>query len=430
MGYRKHTIKIFMYGNIIIKRFGYAIILCLLLAPQAWGFGEMLMPAGRGGAAPGSGWTVGGQTYNSRVKVTTDYTLVDAALTTFPLHLQIDSSAGISGDNMQTILDDLCGGDDNGESRKYKVAVTTSDGSTQLKVEAVNVYCNAGTGEWADYWFEADSISDSAGTDFYFYWDTDTTDNTSYVGSINQDEANANAVWDGQSAVMVHHLNGATVAACDDSSSGGNDIASESGSPDYQQAGTAGYGINFVKASGEYLVVSDNDSLTFGNGSTDSPFSVFAVVRPDSTIDAAVAMIAEKEAEYQFYSVSRKTTLLILDGPAYEWADQAAYTSGSFLTLAATYSGVGGETAQTEIYPYVNGTNAANTNDEYNTYVAMENRATSLFVGKGSLASREWDGIIDELHIYAKEFSAAEVKVLHHAAFDTLLEYGTIETNP
>jgi len=61
---------------------------------------------------------------------------------------------------------------------------------------------------------------------------------------VTTSQENITGVWD-SNFKMVQHLNGANVAACDDSTSNNNDMAAEEGDPTYQQAGKIGYGIGY-----------------------------------------------------------------------------------------------------------------------------------------------------------------------------------------
>ena len=166
----------------------------------------------------------------------------------------------------------------------------------------------------------------------------------------------------------------------------------------------------------EYISVQDSESLSFGNGTSDSPFSLEAWVKMN---DASGFMILTKgaynvNAEYNFYTNgSDKLHFIIYDesvsatyqGRLYD----TALTSfeGQWIHCVATYDGRGGTSAKDGINLYLNGSAVDNANLSGGSYVSMENLGADLIIGKdGSTFAK---GSIDEAKVYSKELSATEV---------------------
>ena len=113
----------------------------------------------------------------------------------------------------------------------------------------------------------------------------------------------------------------------------------------------------FVKSSSQYISISDTDSLSFGDGSNDLPFSCTAWVNP---VDATNFQIAFKDTEWQFYlNSSDKLALFFEDesSGAYEYTTDSgsAISQNVWTHVAFTYNGVGGASANAGMKLYVNG---------------------------------------------------------------------------
>jgi len=133
------------------------------------------------------GWLSG---WDKRIKLNTDNTKIDVALTCFPVTVFLTST---QGEEVFTELD--------ADTDYMKVAFTKADGTTQLYAEcelfnvseSVGIY-HVSKSDWA--------ISDSVDTDFYMYYDNDHADNTTYIGSSGT--AAASNVWDDNFKAVYH----------------------------------------------------------------------------------------------------------------------------------------------------------------------------------------------------------------------------------
>jgi len=167
-------------------------------------FGALPQPAY---ADPGwlSGW-------DKRVKLTIDHTDIEAALSDFPILVYLSTSSGRGTDDVSFVFDELTS-DDN----RKKIAVTKSDGTTELYVE-IEKWDDANEHAWL--WVKVPDIASGADTDLYLYYDKDHADNDSYVGDTNSTPAEN--VWDANYQ-MVQHMKDTTTSTITDSTVNAND---------------------------------------------------------------------------------------------------------------------------------------------------------------------------------------------------------------
>jgi hypothetical protein len=135
-----------------------------------------------------SGWA-------KRIKITVDADQVDAALSNFPVPIYLSAASGISDDDVSCVFDELTS-----DANRKKIAVTTDDGTTQCYVE-IERWDDASEKAWLHV--KLPSVSESADTDLYLYYDSSQEDNTTYVGDTT--DAAAQSVWDSD-FVGVYHM--------------------------------------------------------------------------------------------------------------------------------------------------------------------------------------------------------------------------------
>lgn len=168
-----------------------------------------------------------------RVKLTIDHNDIDEDLTDFPLLIHISSSSGIGGDDVTFIFDEV-------GSNRFKIAVTTSDGTTQCYVEIE--YWDA-VNEEAWLWVRVPSINSSENTVLYLYYDDNKPDNTAYVGDPGS--AASEKVWDDNYLFVSHMADGPDSSHVRDSTGNHDGVKLASDEP-IQADGIMGYGQRFV----------------------------------------------------------------------------------------------------------------------------------------------------------------------------------------
>jgi hypothetical protein len=194
----------------------------------------------------------------------------------------------------------------------------------------------------------------------------------------------------------------------------------------------------FASSSNQSLRVSDSDHLSFGNGTSDSPFSVSFWMKWNSAVTADQYFFCKGDGssadEYQvFFDHSENEIKVILfDGtPArFEFAtfdfnpvsssiDGSSYLS-AWTHIAATYNGAGGSSARNGIKMYVNGTDHSASSTNGSSYTAMENSATNFRVAASPLGGLTYDGYLDEFVVFSgSALTQAQVTGIYNAGCPT-----------
>jgi len=164
-----------------------------------------------------------------------DYTDIDATLLDHPVAIKLSTSSGISGDDVSAVFDEL-------GSSSLKIAVTEDDGTTQQYVEVASW---DSTSEVAWLHTKCGSISSSANTVLYLYYDSAQSDNTTYVGV--QGSSAGELVWDSSFLAVFHSED--TSSPLTDSTSNDRD-ATGYGTPTYSATGIMEDAVTY--GSGDY----------------------------------------------------------------------------------------------------------------------------------------------------------------------------------
>ncbi len=177
-----------------------------------------------------------------------------------------------------------------------------------------------------------------------------------------------------------------------------------------------------------YVTVTDHGDFSFGDGSTDSPFSLMAWVyfTPSTATGEIISKIAGGENEWALYvrNIANGSLIYFLlqddSSGAQIYATTIDALSEGWHFIVATYSGVRdknavvGESAKKiGMYIYIDfvpidaiiGSNSSN-------YVAMENLNSDVFIGAAGVGGNLWDGKIDNVAVFSKELSPVEVASL------------------
>ena len=164
----------------------------------------------------------------------------------------------------------------------------------------------------------------------------------------------------------------------------------------------------------EYFTVSDNDNLSFGNGTTDSPFSISAWIKMDTATSFSICSkySSTNNLEYQFNFVSGGRLIFrLFDGGSTvrigRLTADISSNVGSWTNVVATYDG---SSTLAGIKIYVNNSRADVTDSSLNTYVAMHNTSAPFEIGR--YATSYADGLIDEVSIFNSELSASDVSTI------------------
>jgi len=195
--------------------------------------------------------------------------------------------------------------------------------------------------------------------------------------------------------------------------------------------GYASDGIPFPKGStsadfdgvDDYISVSDADNLSFGDGSSDSAFSLAAWVKSDTSGGARMICKGSGVAQEYSFTVSGGGALGLYLYDA-DFDNRITLTSGTNPTAGVwqhwvvTYDGSG---SFTNGKVYLNGSAVSSTASSAGTYVAMHNTSTPVEIGRhnvtisGTNYISYLNGHLDDVAVIAKELSAPEVSAIYNS---------------
>lgn len=184
-------------------------------------------------------------------------------------------------------------------------------------------------------------------------------------------------------------------------------------------------GFNLTNDGGnQYASVADHNDFSFGDGSTDSPFSIamwggradalgvaLAKYDPAGGADKEWSLVINNSLQLVF-TISDKS----VPAECYKRTDSGL--SAGWHHMVATYDGSGSANGM-ELY--VDGVKVtATTVSNGAGYVAMENLGEPVATGRYSdLASNPWNERIDDIRLYGRVLTAAEVNFLYNSGNGT-----------
>ena len=178
------------------------------------------------------------------------------------------------------------------------------------------------------------------------------------------------------------------------------------------------YSMDFDPLSDQYIDLGDSDVFSFGNGVTDSPFSISAWVNmTDATNFITIAKDATGGREYVITTLSAdKLHFYLLDSSSngYIGRISPAVTSnqGTWIHTVYTYNG---NSSSSGIKIYLNGSQVDNANYQGGSYTAMENTNTALNIGRQERGLNYTSGLIDEVAVFNVELTANDVQSIYNA---------------
>lgn len=194
----------------------------------------------------------------------------------------------------------------------------------------------------------------------------------------------------------------------------------------FDQTSTSSALVTFPGGSG------NDNILSFGDGTNDSPFSISLWYKRDITASSSADLIFWKGKPQSSYTADNSEFQLIItastgnilfqifdadrntgsqaDRQNRSTAANTNVTDGNWHHIVLTYDGSGGSTAANGMKIYLDGAESlSNPGYEGGTYVAMEKKSERFYVGVGTT-----DGSIGELGIWAKELSLDSIKAIYH----------------
>ena len=351
------------------------------------------------------GWLSG---WDKRIKLTIDHSKIDASLSHFPVTIILSSTHG------DCVFDELTQ-----DANRKKIAFTKSDGTTQLYGE-IEKWDDANESAVIHISLSGWSISSSADTDFYMYYDKDHADNDTYIGDI--DSTPGHSVWDSNFKFVCHMVD-ETTSAVKDSTSNGNDGTKKAANEPIEAAGKVGEGQDFDGAN-DHISITVDATLNPETGS----FTVEAVAKSSGSGTTRDIMDNRESGDGEgwalmFSSMSGTTKFAIEDHNANQ-----LWMEGDTNCFDGSYHYIVGvrDVPTDKLKLYFDG--ASDAIDGTDPTTVTVNSTVNLIIGIGvNLSSLPFDNIIDELRISKTNRAAAWIKATYNTLWDTLLTYGSEE---
>jgi len=365
------------------------------------------------------------QSWEKRVKITINSSDIDEALTDFPLLIYLsNSSSGEHSDDVSFIFDEI------GSSRK-KIAVTTSDGTTQCYVE-IEKWNDANEQAWL--WVRIPNISNNTETNLYLYYDSNHADNTIYVGDVASTPAQN--VWNNNFSGIWHLSEGGTGTRYE-STSHGND-GTTSGYDGDEATTWKIDGSDDLEGNDDYIYRADanlNGEIPCKSSGAATSFTISAWINIDKTGYRHPILVKQSDGSGTkrgfVFNVAESNVLNIE-----VWKDNsnAAFTNSAgtldqdtWYHVMASYSFVAD--GASEVRLYINGSNDGS-NDLAVGPLATNDRELRIGCYYWSVSyNRYFDGTIDEIRISNDTRSASWIKASYESERDDLLDFGSEERN-
>jgi len=190
---------------------------------------------------------------------------------------------------------------------------------------------------------------------------------------------------------------------------------------DMSTTGRFGNALSFNGES-DYVDISDSDDFSFGDGTSDKPFSISAWINMDymdsnSADFPILTKYSNTNGEYEWYFgiINGKLYFYTLNsiGTVYRgryYNGNLTSYMGTWINLVGIYDGKG-LTASFKIY--LNGTQIDDKDYTTGSYTAMSNTSANVAIGFRDAATDEYaDGKIDDVRLYNKVLSTTEISDL------------------
>ena len=176
----------------------------------------------------------------------------------------------------------------------------------------------------------------------------------------------------------------------------------------------------FLDGNGDYVNVSDDDSLSFGNDTDDDPFSVSAWIYMKDATQFRILNKAFNSTYHEYMFATTSTDKLIFqlrDEVNTEYIrtdsniDMGVYED-EWIHVVGTYDG---SSQASGLNLYIDG-NPIDSTDLSNSYTAMHNSGGNLYMGTFFVSTGGKDygnGSIDEVRIFNKTLTSSEIKDLY-----------------
>ena len=331
----------------------------------------------------------------------------------------------------------------------YNVTVVRSGTTVTVYTNGANsdskTHSSLGTGfgstHWVgQYWDASNSLDGNV--DEYALWDEALT--SSEVEAIYNSGTPINLASDSgnyaSSANLVGYWRmeentGTTVA---DSSTNSNTATLTNGPTFSTDVPLSAYSLDF-DGTDDYIEVSDHDNLSFGNGSTDSAFTMAGWVKLDATsLQRFITKSGSSTAEYIFGTGGGSNLLLALYD---DTTSVVRYRVSTGTLSTGTWTHVAVTHTSGTIKLYIDGTEDSGTSGDIGSYTAMHNSTGTVRLGGYQNGSQYTNGKLDELAVWDEALTATEISAMaaypidltrnvgNYSSKDNLVAFWRLENN-
>jgi len=183
-------------------------------------------------------------------------------------------------------------------------------------------------------------------------------------------------------------------------------------SPDFLLDGSTSF-----DGTDDFISIADADNLSFGDGTTDSAFTISAWVKTGDTNNFAIFSkgIYPSTGEIRFVASGNGITLYLYSGSSYQYGSHNSAMSNTlnkWTHVIATYDGSGGTSAHNGIKLYVNGVYyEPNDKGGFGSYTALVNTSAVAYIGRYN--NHYAKGRISNVGIWDRALSASEVESIY-----------------
>ena len=347
--------------------------------------------------------------WDKRIKLTIDSSVIDSALTHYPVLIRLGASVGIGGVDTTPVFDEV-------GANSQKIAITKSDGTTEIYAE-VEQWDDGN--EVAVLWASKSDLTVASGadTELYLYYDNSHANNAN-IGLYADGSAATHAIWDSDFNLVLH-MAGANWGEVNDSTSNNNDAISDTGTPGYNANTLIGKGISYViGAPVDRLVVADAASL---NTTIANTMELWVYMDDIVGVHRWIQKYYDGSTRQYQLGISTDDVVYVLataDGSSYKQivATDKPLSATTWHHVMGAWSKVGGV-----MRVYLDG--VVSTTTEAKTDDVNDNTLDPSF-------PRDLDGDMDEVRISKVDRGAAYAKANYNAGNDSLITYGNEETIP
>lgn len=360
-------------------------------------------------------------TWVKRREITVSNTNIDSDLTHFPLNLFLNTTAGTGSTDISSIFDEV------GANYK-KIAITKSDGTTQIYVEIEK--WDSGTEDAVIRVSKSDlTFSSSGTTTLYIYYDNTQADNTTWVGDVGSRTEVYDSSFEGSWTLKE------TSGTRTDSTSNSNDL--NDNNTVTSATGQINGAADFTAANSEYLSRADNASLSITGDITYS-FWINADALP--SVAGNTYMLATKwdlnNARSWAFRINTVDKLQFIgsdDGTTAGTnilSDSAAIVSGDVGNWV--HYAIEIDASVPSALMFKNGASVANTAAS-SSATSWQDNSSSFAINaefNSGTAQNFFSASIDDARLSSVCRGSAWAKAEYHSGTDNIVSYGTEELMP